>query len=29
MQEVDNAIHRLAVSLSAEVVESYVEEIDD
>jgi uncharacterized protein YlxP (DUF503 family) len=29
MQEVDNAIHRLAVSLSAEVLESYVEEIDD
>jgi hypothetical protein len=29
MQELDNAIHRLAASLSAEVLESYVEEIDD
>ena len=29
MREVDNAIHRLAVSLSAEVLESYVEELGD
>src|SRR5438270_7515994 len=29
MQEVDKAIHRLADSLSAEVIDSYVEEIAD
>ena len=29
MQEVDKAIHRLADSLSAEVLESYVEDIAD
>lgn len=29
MQEVDKAIHRLADSLSAEVLESYVEDIPD
>lgn len=29
MQEVDKAIHRLADSLSAEVLESYVEDLDD
>jgi uncharacterized protein len=29
MQEVDNAIHRLAASLSAEVLESYVEDVND
>jgi hypothetical protein len=29
MQEVDKAIHRLADSLSAEVLESYVEDIND
>ena len=29
MQEVDKAIHRLAGSLSAEVLESYVEDIAD
>lgn len=29
MQEVDNAIHRLANSLSAEILDSYVEEIGD
>lgn len=29
MQEVDKAIHRLADSLSAEILESYVEEIVD
>ena len=29
MQEVDNALHRLANSLSAEILDSYVEEIGD
>ena len=29
MQEVDKAIHRLADSLSAEVLESYVEDLND
>lgn len=29
MQEVDKAIHRLATSLSAEILDSFVEQIDD
>jgi hypothetical protein len=29
MQEVDKAIHRLADSLSAEILDSFVEQIDD
>jgi len=29
MQEIDKAIHRLANSLSAEILDSYVEEIGD